>query len=63
MNEEDKQILRDNLGLSEKFVFNDPTSYKKLRVEWDELKSELQSLDEKIIKEIQNTTFITRGNY
>jgi len=55
-------ILRDSLGLCGKFIFNDPDSYKKLRVPWDVLKGELESLEEReVIKEIQNTTYITQG--
>jgi len=62
MNEENKLILCEMLCLSGKFIFNDPISYKRLRVLWNELKSELESLDEsEIIKEIQNTTYITQG--
>ena len=62
MEKENKDVLFENLKVSEKIVFHDPRWYKMLHVPWDELKSELESFDEQeIIKEIQNTTYITRG--
>ena len=40
MDEENKMILREMLEpLLDKFVLNDPKSYKRLRVPWDVLKS------------------------
>ena len=59
MNKEKKEELCESLKLSEKLS---PKSHTKLRVPWSKLKEELYFLDEKeVIKEIQNTTYITRG--
>jgi len=64
MSNENKIILCKNLGITGTFIFNNPSSYKELKVPWETLKSELGSLDEReIIKKIQNTTYIIRGMF
>jgi len=61
MDIENKEILQENLHLHN-FVFNDETSYKRLRVSWTTLKHELEYLGEsELIEDILKTTDVTVG--
>ena len=57
-----KELLRQNLNLEDQYIFGDSQSFKKIRVPWEQLRVELQSLDEDdMVNEIQSKTFITSG--